>query len=324
MPTTIYYHADCIDGFGAAYAAWRALGKTARYRPIHHGDDWSADEVAGHDVYFLDFSLPPEGLLAMAATARSVTVLDHHVTARQPWDAQLLPQADGSASFAHPELPLRLHFDMTRSGARLAWQHFQPDTPLPLALAHVEDVDLWRFALPDTRPFCRALRLLPWDFEAWDAVVRDDGSAPDGPYRHLLAEGRAIERFFDLEVQRLAGGRLPSQITLKGEPIDPLQATRHGLPLIEDGDRAWRAVRGIAINANGLFASELGNALAERHGSFAVVWEMTCEQVVKASLRACGTVNVAQIAENYGGGGHANAAGFRLPVRAFLELLSSR
>ena len=48
LPTLIYYHADCIDGFGAAYAAWRHFGQNASYHPMHHGDAWQIKETAGH------------------------------------------------------------------------------------------------------------------------------------------------------------------------------------------------------------------------------------------------------------------------------------
>ena len=32
MLTTVFYHAHCLDGFGAAYAAWRYFGDQASYR----------------------------------------------------------------------------------------------------------------------------------------------------------------------------------------------------------------------------------------------------------------------------------------------------
>ena len=92
---------------------------------------------------------------------------------------------------------------------------------------------------------------------------------------------------------------------------------RHGLPTVSDGDRAWRAVSGLAINANALFASELGNRLAEESGTFGLVWELVSGGEVKVSLRATGRVDVAAIAAGYGGGGHPNAAGFRMPLARF-------
>ena len=95
-PTTILYHADCPDGFGAAYAAWRRFGDTAAYRPMHHGQPWEMAEIAGHTVYILDFSFPPEVLEAMAARASTVIQIDHHASARRPWADRLTNTTDGS------------------------------------------------------------------------------------------------------------------------------------------------------------------------------------------------------------------------------------
>ena len=33
----VIYHADCTDGFGAAYSAWKQLGNRAEYYPCKHG-----------------------------------------------------------------------------------------------------------------------------------------------------------------------------------------------------------------------------------------------------------------------------------------------
>ena len=318
-PATVLYHADCPDGFGAAYAAWRRYGEEAAYVPLHHGEPWDKLDLADRDVFILDFSFPPADLLAMAAVARSVFLLDHHVTARQAWAGQLAaaPGRSGLALHRHPDLPLTVAFDLEKSGARLAWEHFHPGEPAPLLIAHIEDQDLWRFRLPYSRPFCRALRLQSYDFAAWDGIVREAASPASALYRAMVAEGAAIERFCALEVERLGGGSLVMAASLKGEPIDALQARRHGLPVITDEQGCWRAIGGLAINASGVFASDLGNCLAERSGSFGLVWQLSGDGEVRVSLRACGRVDVAAIAQNYGGGGHPNAAGFRLPLQRF-------
>ena len=104
---------------------------------------------------------------------------------------------------------------------------------------------------------------------------------------------------------------------LRGEPLDPLQARRHGLPAISDGAHDWRAIDGLAINASAMFASELANLLAEQSNSFGLVWQLGADGEAKVSLRAAGKVDVAEIATRYGGGGHPNAAGFRLPFARF-------
>ena len=324
-PVTVLYHADCPDGFGAAYAAWLRFGEGAGYRAMHHGEPWEMAEIAGHEVYILDFSFPPDLLEAMAGLASSVTQIDHHASARQPWADKLAKAPDGRESFSHPTLPLTVIFDLEKSGARLAWEHFNPAQPVPLLLRHIEDTDLWRFALPGTRAFGRALRLLPFDFATWDDLARRTPDTDAAGYKALLAEGEAIERFFQTEIERLAQSRLVMPVRLRGEPIDSLQARRHGLPTLVDGDRAWRAVSGLGINASALFASELGNRLAEQSGTFGLVWQLGADGEAKVSLRAAGRVDVSGIAAGYGGGGHPNAAGFRLPLDRFVsEILGGK
>src|SRR5262245_28032311 len=96
--TYVIYHADCPDGFGAAYAAWKRYGNDATYHPARPGDPLPS--LAGKDVLIADVSWPRAEMLRVAAEARSLVVLDHHKTA----EAEL------------SDLPFA-HFDMGRSGA---------------------------------------------------------------------------------------------------------------------------------------------------------------------------------------------------------------
>lgn len=321
--TTIIYHADCIDGFGAAYAAWRHFGDRACYRPLHHGETVALDEIAGHDVFILDFSFPPSQLEAMAARVRSLTQLDHHISARSAWCDRLTTNSDGGESFHHPDLPLRIVFDLNKAGARLAWEHFLPGQALPLLLQHIEDQDLWRFALPETSRLCRALRLQAFDFAVWDDLVAQTATPGSEGYRELLQAGAAIEHFCRTETERLAGSRLRMRARLRGETIDPLQALRHGQPVLSDGANSWHAVDAIAINASALFASELGHLLAEQ-GDIGMIWQLADDGEAKVSLRSRGGIDVAAIAMRYGGGGHRNAAGFRMPLKSFMQEVLGR
>ena len=319
-PVTVFYHADCLDGFGAAYAAWSRFGEAASYRPLHHGEAWDMADLAGNAVYILDFSFPPERLEEMAGIAASVTQIDHHTSAMQAWGSRLQNNERGEQSYRHPTLPLRVFFDLEKSGARLAWEHFHPEVPPPLALRHIEDQDMWRFALPGTRAFCRALRLLPFDLPTWHQLVIDTPSEAAPRYRETIVQGTAIEQYFEREVERLAQSHLRTPAQVRGEPVDALQALRHGQAIVTDGDLAWLAVPGIAINANALFASELGNSLAEQSGSYGLIWQFSGDGEVKASLRSKGkTLDVSVIATRYGGGGHPNAAGFRMPAQQFFS-----
>lgn len=316
-PVSILYHADCLDGFGAAYAAWRRFGNRAHYRPLHHGDRWQFAELAGHTVYLLDFSLPPTELAELATVAASVTQIDHHVSAMQAWADRLEKGANNCWIYQAADQRLRLIFNLEKSGARLAWEYFHPDSVLPDLLRHVEAQDLWRFDHPDTRPFCRALRLRDFAFDTWHEIALSTDDPESATYQAFITQGDAIEQFLATEIERLAQSNLCQPVHLRGEPIDALQAMRHGQKIISDGASAWLAIPGLGINANAVFASELGNRLAEQSNSFALVWQLGADGIVKASLRAQGKVDVALIASRYGGGGHPNAAGFRLPLAQF-------
>ena len=319
MPSTIYYHADCIDGFGAAFAAWRHFGDAAIYRPLHHGESWLADEIRDRDVYILDFSFTPETLGEMATLAASVTQLDHHASAMQHWAGQLQEQAGGMQRYHDATRALDIRFHMDQSGARLAWEHFHGEQAMPLLLQHVEDQDLWRFALPHTRAVCRQLRLQAFDFSGWQALVEATANTDSKRYRELVLQGEAINHFFRIECARLANSQLLCRARLRGEPVDAVQARRHGQEVISDASGTWLVCAGLAVNANGLFASELGNLLAEKSGSFGMIWQISADGDAKISLRSNGDYDVAAIAVRYGGGGHRNAAGFRLPAGQFLE-----
>lgn len=286
---------------------------------MHHGEAWETLALDGQEIYILDFSFPRESLEAMARVVHSVTQIDHHASARAPWAGLLLTDKNELERFDHGALPLTLVFDLNKSGTRLAWEHFFPAAPLPLPLRHVEDSDLWRFAVPGTRIFSRALRLLPFDFAIWDRLMDEADTPASQRYLAMIAEGSAIEQFFQREIARLADSRLVTPARLRGEPLDALQSVRHGQPFILAKNLTWHAITGLAINADSLFASELGNSLAERSGTFGLIWQLAADGEIKVSLRAAGKVNVAEIAARYGGGGHPNAAGFRMPVAEFIS-----
>ncbi|MCC8985040.1 MAG: DHHA1 domain-containing protein, partial [Nitrospira sp.] len=173
-PTLILYHAECADGFGAAWAIWRRYPK-AEYRPVKHGEAPPAN-LAGHHIVMVDFSYNRTTLEAMAKDAASLVVLDHHITAEQ----------------ALADLPYA-YFDLNKSGAVLGWE-WAHDEPAPWLLRYIQDKDLWQWALPNSREISAALASYPFDFELWTRFEQ----------RELEREGRAILRYENELVTKLA------------------------------------------------------------------------------------------------------------------------
>lgn len=278
-PILVIYHGDCPDGFGAAYAAWLALGDSADYLACKHGDP--APDVSGRQVYILDFSFAPAVLEQMRAQADSITLLDHHKTAQD----QL------SCLSCGPKFSLL--FDLQKSGARLAWEHFHPGQAVPYLIARIEDRDLWNWKFDDSRELLAVLDTRGFDFETWHALRLQ---ADDPVARQALVEqGSALRRQYEGLVASVAKGAF--ELTLLGHQT-------------------------LAINAVSEFTSELGNILALRTGSFAVVFKIDSPEFVKVSLRSLRSFDVSRIAVQFGGGGHPQASAFRLPMSRFADFLA--
>jgi uncharacterized protein len=55
----VVYHAECTDGFGAAYAAWKKFGDTASYIPLKTQVEITID-FTNKEVYVVDYSFIKE------------------------------------------------------------------------------------------------------------------------------------------------------------------------------------------------------------------------------------------------------------------------
>lgn len=187
-PTKVLYHADCPDGFAAAWLYWRRLGDGASYVPVAHGD--GPVSVEGEDVVVVDFAYPRPVMLEMAARARSLRVLDHHASARD--DLRGL-------GFAH--------FDLERSGAGLAWQDLHGDVPAPLMVQCIEDRDLHRWSVEGSLDILHVLDTLPREFAAWEAFFDKTLEAPQA----IRAQGALMRQRFEASANRLVPHALPVQ-----------------------------------------------------------------------------------------------------------------
>jgi oligoribonuclease NrnB/cAMP/cGMP phosphodiesterase (DHH superfamily) len=64
-----------------------------------------------------------------------------------------------------------VHFDMNKSGARLAWEFFHPDKPVPGLIRYVEDRDIWKWEFPESPAFLAALEMEPRSIARWAEIA---------------------------------------------------------------------------------------------------------------------------------------------------------
>jgi oligoribonuclease NrnB/cAMP/cGMP phosphodiesterase (DHH superfamily) len=276
----VLYHDRCADGFGAALAAWRFYGGQVECLGLSHGQIRNVEELpplAGRAVYVLDFSFGPELLAEIDARVAKLVLLDHHKSAAE--------QLAGFACRCGA-----LHFDMGKSGARLAWEFFHPGAPLPALVRHVEDRDLWAWQYPETAGYVAALDMEPFDFARWQQIA-DFAPAETAAF---VARGQAMDEKFRHLAQDVAGG---------------------AQPLLFNGQA------GLMVNAPGAFHSLVGELLSRQSGTFALMWAVGKDGQVKVGLRSQRGYDCSPLAVSMGGGGHAQACGFRLPADRLPELL---
>jgi oligoribonuclease NrnB/cAMP/cGMP phosphodiesterase (DHH superfamily) len=275
-----FYHAGCPDGFGAAWAVWKAWGEAGEYRARGHDDAVRAQELAGDLVVFADNAPGNAALRQLGEHAGQVVVLDHHVSALERFRSE--PELAGALA-ARGHL---VRFDLERSGAVLAWEHFHPGRETPALLAYVQDQDLWRWALPDSEAVNAAIYSHPRRFDTWSALA-------ETPLERLVAEGRSIARAQRIEVERSLQNAHP--VTVGGLRLEAVNALFHRALI--GHELAVRAVHGVPAGA---------------------VYRLTGRRV-DCSLYSTGDFDVAKIAARYGGGGHRNAAGFHVPLQDWLD-----
>lgn len=150
---TVLYHAFCPDGFGAAYAAWKKFGKKAEYIPVSH-QSLPPQNLEGKEVYIVDFSYPKEILKQIEIKAKSLTVIDHHVSAEE----------DVKSASNHV-------FDISHSGSVLTWKYLHPGTPTPKLLQYIEDTDIWKFKLTYSKEIMSVIALTNFNFSDWDNLA---------------------------------------------------------------------------------------------------------------------------------------------------------
>lgn len=231
-------------------------------------------DVTGRDVYLVDFSYKHHVVEAMLAKAEGVTLIDHHKTAID----DLLPLVAGDLG----RKPLGWFCDLNRSGATLAWDFLFPDEPRPLLLGHVEDRDLWRFSLAGTREIQAYVFSHTYSFEQWDRLM----SADQVELLKMTAAGAAIERKHHKDVAELVRV-CQRRMTIAGHDV-PVASLPYTL------------------------TSDAGHLMAEGEPFAACYWDTDEHRCFSLRSRPEG-LDVAVIAQHYGGGGHKNASGFRVP-----------
>lgn len=290
----VIYHGGCRDGWAAAAIAHRYFKGHAVFHAGYYGQLPPLEIVYGSAVYILDFSYPLAELRQLALAASKLVILDHHKTAQADLEWLQHPTPE---QFEVWMTEMEVIFDMERSGAGIAWDYFfERHTPRyqprPWWVDYVEDRDLWRWALRDSKLINAYLGALPFEFHGWAEGV---GVSPE----HAVTMGRAIELKVHQYVAEVAKNvRFGNLYGAPGVDFAPSPVFDEAVPI---------------VNAPQCDVSELLDFLMDAEDqTIAVAWWQRADGLYQYGLRSRGDLDVSAVARRFGGGGHKNAAGFQV------------
>lgn len=263
------YHADCADGFGAAWSLKEALGEenVDFYKGKYPGNP--PDPTDRSIVYFLDFAYPTEMMREFVESADKVIVLDHHKTAY----LNLKEFIDNGE--------IEAVLDMDRSAAMITWDYFFPDKEPPELFWYIQDFDLRRELLPHCEEVMASVFSYDYYFSVWDDLVKIE-------IPNMIIDGAAMIRSTNNDIQEF--------IDIAAHTIN-IQG--YVVPI---------------INVPFFWATKACEMMIEQSGAPFAMSYWDAKERRYFSLRSLSQkVDVSQIAEQYGGGGHPYAAGFNLP-----------
>lgn len=265
----IYHGPSCLDGFASVWALLQKWPDVAIHEGVY---GVPPPDVTGLRVLIADFSYPEEILREMAVVAASLTMLDHHRSSKETFQRLF------------NEGLIRGEHDETRSGAALTWEYVWGNRHPPKLIEHVQDRDLWKFEIENTREVTAVLASLGQHMGRWTGVGRalESGRAFD-----VIAEGAAILRQRDRDIASIieAGRR---EMIIGG----------HRVPV---------------CNAPYFWASDVAGKLAEDAPFAATYMDLPAGRQFSLRSRKDG-LPVHEIAAEYDGGGHPGAAGFTAPA----------
>uniref|UniRef100_A0A2P2IKV3 Uncharacterized protein LOC105142034 n=1 Tax=Rhizophora mucronata TaxID=61149 RepID=A0A2P2IKV3_RHIMU len=314
----VLYHYPCPDGAFAALAAHLyftapCVSSSALffpnpvYKPITP-DQLPLDQLT--HVYLLDFVGPPGFVHRLSSLVDRVVVLDHHKTAME----MLGGGGNGRIAVAGKVCKV---IDIDRSGATIAYDYFKEklsaftsnsnnshsvsglisefERVRPI-FKYIEDGDLWRWRLENSKAFSSGLKDLNIEF-------------------NVQLNPSLFDQLLSLDLKATISQGI-SSLSKKQKLIDDTLDQSYEIAL---GGGAFGHCLAVDADSVSELRSELGHQLATKSRDLklrrigAVVYrvqELENDQLLKISLRSLEKEDTTPISQEFGGGGHKNASSF--------------
>ena len=323
-----FYHSGCTDGLFSAHGIWEKYKGSVRLVPVNYKQSAEqSPEAFIHtnlvekfqyakrfsafayelldlnnnyrdiEIFFLDFAPDIEKLEYLAATFKSVVVLDHHKSAMDRYLETYphhVPNEEGVTIY--PKGNVCVRFTNNQCGAYLTETYFHSQREIPYYIELVNDYDMWIKADKNSDPFVAGVSAMnPGTIKELNAILTTGG------IHKVIELGEHIQRTREKRSKGAARFVTPVEITHKG-----------------------KSYRGGFVNAEHDISSMLGNLLVkDNEYDIAVVYNIRSSNDVGCSVRSRKDMPSVFLSEAFGGGGHNAASGFSTTLDIVTAALSS-
>lgn len=286
------YHDRDLDGLACAaimklrFPDIKLVGWDYSYNPEYFFDKY---DLRGYEVYMADVSMPLEAMKMIAAEADGFVWIDHHEKAI----AEIRPAMPDNTFVVYlPE----------KAACEIAWNWFFPDQETPEIISSLGAYNVWRKGDPERSWGNWILPIQMYYNAHWDHAVQFILHAIEPANRYdkglildCVSEGKAMMQFELSQIQRAMGSGKIEDIAVR-----------------DGSDWGVSKFSAFIINAT-VNPGRLADEVWREHPECEILiqYYRTKTGEWKYSLRSQnGGPNVAEIAAQYEGGGHPNAAGF--------------
>lgn len=314
-----FYHDECFDGSVCAAIVADTDGAIVPYK---HGFTRPVENLTSKFslVVFVDCCPTVEQLQELAEEHADVLVLDHHISTRELienfpehplWDTRKA-SAIGDYQLNHFSYDgkARAVFitNMKLSGAQItydahiAFRTALPDNKRPWVVDYSADRDLWKWQLPRTHEINAFLRSIPYDdIPRWQELLNRRVISPI-----MYGIGAAV---METDANNMEMIRKNAYLAVIKTCVrkDSELVIHNTIPIV-------------AVNTQRPYVSDILNDLLDEHSGVeaAIAWFQSSAKSFTYSVRSRNGMAV-KIAKSFGGGGHADAAGFK---SSCLEILT--
>lgn len=283
-------HGD-LDGrcAGAVVAYFTNNYNPDNYIEANYNDPLPIENFAdGEQVFLVDFSFtePTKHYLdRLIEKGCKVVHIDHHTSTMNLYKAHPeYEELDGIRSTEH-------------SGAALTWMYFTGDEDIsecPAFIQYVSDFDCWHFELQETENFKFGMETLEYSpmSDIWKTFIKEHYETPPDTLRKVIESGEIAKAYFN--------------------NINKQYCKDFAYETEVEGNKC------IVLNKKDGGSLVFGDLIKDY--PMAMVWSFDGSNYQYSIYSQDDNIECDKIAEQYGGGGHKGAAGFRMEEMPFKKI----